>query len=63
MRRRWHRTSRQIYISMERGTIIITLCIGFFIHKRIISAVKRVEFFSYWVSYIILYRDGGTCWE
>jgi hypothetical protein len=28
--------------------------IGFFVHKRIISAVKRVEFVSDRISYIIL---------
>jgi hypothetical protein len=27
---------------------------GYFVHKRIISAVKRVEFISDWMSYIIL---------
>jgi hypothetical protein len=27
---------------------------GFFVHKRIISAVKRVEFVNYMMSYIIL---------
>jgi hypothetical protein len=27
---------------------------GLFVHKRIISAVKRVEFVSDWMSYIIL---------
>jgi exonuclease III len=32
------------------------LGIGFFIHKRIMSAVKRVEFTSDRMSYIILWR-------
>jgi hypothetical protein len=27
---------------------------GFFVHKRLISAVKRVEFVTDWMSYIIL---------
>jgi exonuclease III len=27
---------------------------GFFVHKRIISAVRRVEFVSDWMSYVIL---------
>jgi exonuclease III len=31
---------------------------GFFVHKRIMSAVRRVEFVSDWMSYIIL----RGCW-
>jgi hypothetical protein len=32
---------------------------GFFVHKKIISAVRRVEFVSVWMSYIIL--SGRWC--
>ncbi|PNF15784.1 hypothetical protein B7P43_G10425 [Cryptotermes secundus] len=39
------------FFPMERGMKIMT---GFFVHKRIVSAVKRVEFVSDRISYIIL---------
>jgi hypothetical protein len=32
---------------------------GFFVHQRIASAVKRVEFVSDWVSYIVM--SGRWC--
>jgi hypothetical protein len=51
---RWHRTSRQIYIFQWRGNENLELGTGFFVHKRIITAVKRVEFVSDRMSYIIL---------
>jgi hypothetical protein len=41
-------------ISMERGMKTMNWVQGFFVHKRIISAVKRVEFVSYRISYIVL---------
>jgi hypothetical protein len=42
------------HFSMERGNENHELSIGFFVHKRIISAVKRVEFINDRMSYIIL---------
>jgi hypothetical protein len=43
-----------IHVSMERRKRIMKWVKGFFLHKRIISAVKRVEFDSDGMSYIIL---------
>jgi hypothetical protein len=52
MEGQWHRTSKGIHIFLwEAGY-------RFFIQKRIISAVKRVEFVSDRMLYIIL----GGCW-
>jgi hypothetical protein len=50
----WHRTSRWIHIYLWKGEW--DPCIGYviFTHKRIISAVSRVEFVSDRMSYIIL---------
>jgi hypothetical protein len=41
---RWDRTSRQITFSSGKGNENHELGTGFFVHKRIMSAVKRVEF-------------------
>jgi hypothetical protein len=43
---------------VESGMIVIDLGTGFFVHKGIISAVKRVEFDTDMMSYIIL----SGCW-
>jgi hypothetical protein len=53
----WHRTSRRIHILYGKGNENDELGTGFFVHKRI-SAVKRVEFVSDRMSYIIL----RGCW-
>jgi hypothetical protein len=50
----WHRTSRRIHILYGKGNENHELCTGVFVHKRIISAVKRVEFVSDRMSYKIL---------
>jgi hypothetical protein len=52
-----------IHFSMEKGMRIIQVS---FVHKRIISPVKRVEFVSDRVSYIILRereRERGRDWR
>jgi hypothetical protein len=44
VRGQWQRTSRRIHILYGKGNENHELGTGFFVHKRIISAVKRVEF-------------------
>jgi hypothetical protein len=43
-----------IHFSMEKGIKLMNWAQVFFVHKRIMSAVKRVEFVSDRMSYIIL---------
>jgi exonuclease III len=52
----WHRTSSRIHIVYGKGNENHELGTWFFVHKTIISAVKRVEFVSDRMSYIVL-RD------
>jgi hypothetical protein len=49
-----HRKSRGLYFSMEMGTKIINRGQKFFVHQRIVQAVKRVEFFSDRESHTVL---------
>jgi hypothetical protein len=51
---RWHRTCGRIHIFLWKANENHELGTGFFVHNRIISAVKRVEFVSDRMSYIIL---------
>jgi hypothetical protein len=50
----WHPTYGKIYISLRNGNKNHELGAGFLVHKRIILAVKRVEFVSDRMSCIIL---------
>jgi hypothetical protein len=50
----WHRTSRRMHIFYEKGNEKHEIGIYFFVRKRIISEIKRVEFVSERMSYIIL---------
>jgi hypothetical protein len=51
---RWHRISRRTYFSTEKGMRTMNWIQVSFVHKRIMSAVKRDELDSDRVSYIIL---------
>jgi hypothetical protein len=50
----WHRTCGRIHIFLLKGNENNELGTGFFVHTRIISAVKRAEFVNDRMSYIIL---------
>jgi hypothetical protein len=50
----WHRTTGEYTFSYGKGTENHELGTGFIVHKRIISAVMRVEFINDRMSYIIL---------
>jgi hypothetical protein len=52
----WHRTIRRIHVFLRKGNENHELGTGYLVHKRIISAVKRVDFVTDRMSYIIL-RD------
>ena len=53
-----------IFFSVEKETIIINCEQDFFVHRRIVSSVKEVEFVSDRMSYIYIYiyfsEDAGV---
>jgi hypothetical protein len=55
---RWHRTSRRIHMFIWKGESDPWIACRFLVHKRIISAVKRVEYVSDRMLYITL----RGCW-
>jgi hypothetical protein len=55
VRQKWHSKSRGFsFFSMEKEIKIINWEQDFFVHHRIISEVKRVEFVSDRLSYIVM---------
>jgi hypothetical protein len=54
VRGQWHRTNRRICIFYVKGNENHEIGTGFFVGKRIIAAVKRVEYVSDRMAYIIL---------
>jgi hypothetical protein len=56
MGQRWHRTNRRIFIFYGKFNEILELGTGFCVHTTNMAAVKRVQFVSDGMSYIIL-RD------
>jgi hypothetical protein len=51
---RWHGICVRIHIFYGKGNENNELCTGFFVHKRLITSVKIVEFVSDRRSYIVL---------
>jgi hypothetical protein len=54
VRQIWHSESGDYSFFYGKGNEKYQLQTGFFVHHRIVSAVKRVEFFSDRVLYIVL---------
>jgi hypothetical protein len=52
MGQRWHQTNRQIYIFLWKAELESWIRYKLFVHKRIISAVNKVEFVGDRMSYI-----------
>ena len=58
MGQRGHSKSRGLYFFLRKRNENHQLGTGFFVHHRTVSAVKRVEFVSDRVSYVVL----RGCW-
>jgi hypothetical protein len=54
VRQRRHCKSRGLYFFGEKGNENHLLGTGFFVHQRILTAVKKLESVSDWMSYIVL---------
>jgi hypothetical protein len=58
---KWDRSGTEYTVFYGKGNKKHELGTGFFVHKRIISSVKRVEFVSDRMSYILVILRGRWC--